>query len=93
LERIPVFIKDGTLLPLAAPLPYVADDAIFDITVRAYGEAPQESLLYEDDGTTFQYRDGRYNWVKLTWEDGVKLERSGGYSGIRYNLVGWEASK
>lgn len=88
LERIPVFVKDGTLLPLARPLQHVADDAVFDITVKAYGDEPSACMLYEDDGTTFEHRNGIYNWVKIEWKDGVEVTRNGNYPGIRYNISG-----
>lgn len=88
LERIPVFVKEGTLLPLARPLQHVADDAVFDITVKAYGDKPSVCMLYEDDGTTFEHRNGVYNWVKIEWKDGVEVTRSGNYPGIRYNISG-----
>ncbi|AFC28899.1 glycoside hydrolase, family 31 [Paenibacillus mucilaginosus 3016] len=92
LERIPVFVKDHTLLPLAVPQTSVPDDASFDLTIRAYGDRPGELHLYEDDGSTFAYRDGSYNWVKLTWNGGAagKMERQGGYAGEQYRIVGWE---
>lgn len=88
LERIPVFVKDGTLLPLAAPLQHVADDAVFDITLKAYGEEASVCMLYEDDGTTFDYRSGACNWVKVERAADLKVTRSGNYSGIRYNIIG-----
>lgn len=89
LARIPVFVKDGTLLPLANPLQHVEDDAVFDIQLKAYGEEATTCMLYEDDGTTFEYRSGSYNWVKAerTDAEGLKVTRSGSYAGIRYQFT------
>jgi alpha-D-xyloside xylohydrolase len=83
-------VKDGTLLPLAEPLPYVADDAVFDVVLHPYGDKAQECTLYEDDGRTFEYRAGRFNWVRASIASGGKLrvERSGSYEGRRYNITG-----
>jgi alpha-D-xyloside xylohydrolase len=91
LERIPVFVKDGTLLPLAKPLPYVSDDAVFDVTVRVYGASPEDFRLYEDDGTSFDYRSGMSNWVRLSWkgQSGTAI-REGQYASERYRITGWE---
>jgi alpha-D-xyloside xylohydrolase len=91
LERIPVFVKDGCLLPLAATMPYVDDDAVFEITVRVYGDRPQACLLYEDDGISFDYRNGAYNDVSLAWtEDGQgTVSRRGAYPKERYRIVKW----
>ncbi|RCW42504.1 DUF5110 domain-containing protein [Paenibacillus prosopidis] len=45
-------------------------------------------MLYEDDCTTFEQRNGVYNWVKIEWKDGVEFTRNGNYPGIRYNISG-----
>ncbi|WP_079913109.1 TIM-barrel domain-containing protein [Paenibacillus sp. 32352] len=88
LERIPVFVKDGTLLPLAEPVPYVGDDTVFDVSFQAYGASAVSCTLYEDDGSSFAYRDGQYNWVTVTLNpDGsLHAERSGDFDGRRYNV-------
>lgn len=93
LERIPVFVKDGTLLPLAEPLPCVEDGAEFQIRLQPFGAGAVECHLYEDDGTTYQYQHGEYNWVKavLTGEGQVVAERSGNYPGCRYRFDGESA--
>lgn len=90
LERIPVFVKDGTLLPLAKPLPYVAEDAIFNISFRRYGAAATHCRLYEDDGHSFNYREGQWNWVDISLDeaDAVTVQRTGGYEGVRYAFTG-----
>jgi alpha-D-xyloside xylohydrolase len=46
LDHIPVFVKDNTLLPIATPLQCVADDAVFEIVVRIYGDSPKDFVLY-----------------------------------------------
>ncbi|WP_159888551.1 glycoside hydrolase family 31 protein [Paenibacillus puerhi] len=93
LERIPVFVKDNSLLPLAKPMSYVGESGGFEITVWAYGDAPEPCVLYEDDGVSFDYRDGTYNWVRLAWPQGDSGEavRNGTYTGDAVNrIVGWE---
>ncbi|RTE02000.1 glycoside hydrolase family 31 protein [Paenibacillus whitsoniae] len=90
LEKIPVFVKEGTLLPLAKPLQNISDDAVFDVTVIRFGETPKETYLYEDDGKSFEYRDGSYNWIKLSWNGSLQIERNGNYQGITYRITGCE---
>ncbi|WP_396135476.1 TIM-barrel domain-containing protein [Bacillus sp. 3255] len=90
LERIPVFVKEGTLLPLAKPLPYISDDTVFDITVIRFGDHPEAAYLYEDDGESFEFRDGHYNWIKLDWDGSLAIERSGNYKGFKYRITGCE---
>lgn len=89
LEQIPVFIKEGSLLPLAKPVEYVEKDTCFDITVYAFGDVCREFILYEDDGETFDFDKGSYNRVSITYsrDSGFIEERSGNYSGIRYKII------
>jgi len=52
-ENIPVFVKEGTLLPLAEPVLFVKPDVRFDITLRAFGDCSRSVCrLIEDDGVT-----------------------------------------
>jgi alpha-D-xyloside xylohydrolase len=92
IERIPVFVKEGTLLPLAKPLQFVADDAVFDVALRQYGDGALECTLYEDDGHTFEYQAGQYNWVHISVavDGSLALERNGTYEGRRYAVIGIE---
>ncbi len=64
-EQIPVFVKSGTLLPLAEPVEYVAPTTEFALTVRVYGAKPKPFVLYEDDGVTFDFEKGVQNRVTL----------------------------
>ncbi|QYR23106.1 DUF5110 domain-containing protein [Paenibacillus sp. sptzw28] len=94
LDRIPVYVKENSLLPLAKPMEFVADNAVFEITVKAYGNEPQDFELFEDDGTSFAYRDGGFNRVRLSWQPNGDAagssSRSGAYEGTQYRIIGWE---
>jgi alpha-D-xyloside xylohydrolase len=76
LDQIPIFVKSGTLLPLAEPTLHTDDPASWRLTVQVYGNGRTPAKLYEDDG----------NWapplseVQLSWDDARKsgsLTRSG----------------
>lgn len=88
---IPVFVRDNCLLPLAEPIPYVADDVVFSITVRVYGENPKPFVLVEDDGISYDYEKGVINTVRLTWEEGKGvITRTGTYDKEHYAITSWE---
>jgi alpha-D-xyloside xylohydrolase len=91
-EQIPVFVKAGTLLPLAEPVEFVEPSTEFGMVVRVFGPDPKPFVLYEDDATTFNYETGQQNRVTLSW-DGTsgKVTKEGGYTGpSRYKIVRWE---
>jgi alpha-D-xyloside xylohydrolase len=87
----PLFARANTLLPVAKSVEYVAADTVFDITVHVFGDAPEEFVLFEDDGETFDYEQGSYNLVTLSWEDGKGSQsRDGQYSETRYRIKDWK---
>jgi len=67
LDEIPLFVRDGGIIPmirtrLHAPKP---NDKI-DLTIRHYGNAEGQFILYDDDGESFDYENGVYSITKLS---------------------------
>jgi alpha-glucosidase (family GH31 glycosyl hydrolase) len=62
LDRIPLFVRDGGIVPLLAQ----PSSAATDLEVRHYGEAASRFALYDDDGVTFGYERGAYAWATLS---------------------------
>jgi alpha-D-xyloside xylohydrolase len=63
LSRIPVFVKDGGIIPMMpTALRAPAAGEKFDLEIRYYGTAPGRYLLYDDDGETFDYEKGEFSW-------------------------------
>jgi alpha-D-xyloside xylohydrolase len=67
LDHIPVFVKDGGIIPMMPPMLHApAAGEKYDLEVRYYGSLPGNYLLYDDDGETFDYEKGVYSWRKIT---------------------------
>ncbi|MDR2145909.1 MAG: DUF5110 domain-containing protein [Tannerella sp.] len=86
LDKIPVFVKDGALIPMMKTrLHAPARGEKMDIEIRHYGENPGHYFLYDDDGETFDYEKGVYSWreIKLAknrkgqWEGAVSKAEKG----------------
>jgi alpha-D-xyloside xylohydrolase len=91
LSQVPIFVKEGTLLPLAKPVESVIAGQPFDITCKVYGNLPADASLFEDDGTTYNFEKGNFNWLKLKWNDKKgKVERIGDFKGRLYKIESWE---
>ncbi len=87
LEKIPVFVKDGGIIPLMPPMlhaPRVNEK--FDLEIRIYGSKPGNYKLYDDDGETFDYEKGQYSWRTIT----VYQKKNGKYEG---SITGPEKNK
>jgi len=84
----PLYVKVGTLLPLAKPEQFVAEWPTFTLEPRCYGPAPEDNasiMLHEDNGASL---DRVCNAVTLTRrEDGsFSLTREGNCGHVMYRL-------
>lgn len=78
--EIPVYVREGAIVPLAKPVEYVGTDTVFEITVLAFGTPERDFVLYEDDFVSFDYEKEQSGIVldcadiekKLLPEDTVK---------------------
>lgn len=95
LERIPIFVLEGSLLPLAKPLEFIERNTCFEINAYVFGEKPTKFILLEDDGETYNFEKGLYNLVKLIWdpEKGGEVIREGSYPEARYKIIEWKQVK
>ena len=55
---MPVYVKDNSLLPLAAPVEHIAPETCFNLTVNVYGDKPAPFTLYDDDGVSYDFEQG-----------------------------------
>lgn len=79
LSAMPVFVKDGSLVPMLAEnrqwTPAASETVALE--VRHYGEAPGKLALYDDDGETFNFEKGAFSWTQLS----VAKDASGEWRG------------
>src|SRR5678815_3711782 len=67
LERIPLFVKDGGIIPMVPVSMHAKTPGVtVPVEIRHYGNAVSEFTLYDDDGISFDYEKGAYNQVKLS---------------------------
>lgn len=70
LEQIPVFVKAGTILPLASGKPQTTREAAdAGWTVRIYAGADAAYTVYEDNGIDYAYEQGAYALVRMEWDE------------------------
>lgn len=69
LDRIPVFVKDGGIIPMMEPRLHapVSGEKV-NLEIRHYGKANGNYRLYDDDGETFNYENGDYSWREIKVE-------------------------
>jgi alpha-glucosidase (family GH31 glycosyl hydrolase) len=78
LEKIPLFVRDGGLIPMIPAqrqVPGAGD--VTALLVRHYGSAAGEFMLYDDDGESYDYEKGQYSMTLLS----VTKDRKGLWQG------------
>ena len=90
LDQIPLFVKEGTILPLAKPVQFVTRNTQFEITCHTYGDKCLPARLFEDDSYNMDYQNDKFNWITLDWNGKIgKSTTKGNYKGNCYKIIGW----
>jgi alpha-D-xyloside xylohydrolase len=85
IERIPLDVRAGSILPLGPAIEY-AGQAADPIELRVYPGADGSFNLYEDEGDSYRYTDGAYTTIPIRWDDAARTlsfgPRQGSYKGM-----------
>ncbi len=69
LETMPLYVRAGSILPLGPVKQFTAEKVDAPLSISIYPGADAAFLLYEDDGTSFNYRKGEWMGIQMTWND------------------------
>lgn len=69
LERMPVLVRAGAILPLGPHKQWEDDGPDDPIELRVYPGADGRFTLYEDAGDSYAYERGEYSAMDLEWND------------------------
>ena len=86
LDRVPMFVRAGSILPLAPEMQYVGEKSWDDLEIRVYPGADGSFTLYEDEGDNYNYEHGQYATILFQWNDKGRTltigKRQGQYPGM-----------
>ncbi|WP_121356257.1 TIM-barrel domain-containing protein [Flavisolibacter nicotianae] len=94
-ERMPVYVKAGSILPFGPELQYTSEKPAEEITLYVYSGADGSFNLYEDEGTNYNYEKGAFAVIPMKYNEAGKTltigERKGSFNGMlqqrRFNIV------
>ena len=69
LDILPLYVKAGSILPLAEVKQYAMEYPDRELELRIYGGADASFLWYEDEGDSYRYEDGVCSKVPMQWKD------------------------
>ena len=73
LETIPLYLRAGSILALGPVKQYVDQEVDQPLTITIYPGANASFLLYEDDGRSFNYRQGEWMGLEISWNDASRV--------------------
>jgi alpha-glucosidase/alpha-D-xyloside xylohydrolase len=69
LATMPLYARGGAIIPLGPIKQYTSEPVEGPLMLVVYPGADGRFTLYEDDGTTFDYRRGEWKKMQITWND------------------------
>ena len=86
LDRVPMFVRTGSILPLGPEMQYVGEKAWDNLEIHVYPGADGTFTLYEDEGDNYNYEKGVYAIIPFQWNDKTQTltigDRKGDYPGM-----------
>jgi len=70
---MPLFVRAGTILPLGPVKQCVEERVDQPLSVSIHPGADASFLLYEDDGSSFDYRQGKWMGMQMAWHDARRV--------------------
>ena len=68
-DRVPMFVRAGSILPLGPEMQYVGEKTWENLEIRVYPGANGSFVLYEDEGDSYNYEKGVYSTITFSWND------------------------
>ena len=69
LATMPIYVRAGAVVPLGPVKQYTEETTTDPLAISVYPGADGSFLMYDDDGTTFDYERGGFIRVKFDWSD------------------------
>jgi alpha-D-xyloside xylohydrolase len=100
-ERMPVFVKEGSIIPFGVDLQYTNEKPEDKITLYVYTGKDAQFDLYEDEDTNYNYEQGKYSIIPIAYNEATKTltigKREGSFNGMltkrSFNIVWVTKSK
>jgi alpha-D-xyloside xylohydrolase len=95
LSRVPVFVRDGSIIPTGPEIQYTSEKPADPITLYVYMGRNGSFELYEDENTNYHYEQGDYSTIPFSYDDATRTltvgERKGSFKGMlkerRFEIV------
>jgi alpha-D-xyloside xylohydrolase len=95
LERIPLYVRAGSIVPLGPQIEYADEKPAGPIELRVYRGADGSFDFYQDAGDSYDYEKGAHAVIPLRWSESTRRltlgERKGSYpempARMQFNII------
>lgn len=88
-ERVPLYVREGAILPYGPALQYSNEKPAKEITLYVYTGQNGSFTLYEDEGENYNYEKGQYAMIPFAYDEAEHTltigERKGSFPGMLEN--------
>lgn len=85
-ERMPLYVKAGSIIPFGPDLQYTSELPASEITLYVYTGADGSFNLYEDEGTNYNYEKGAHASIPMKYNESTGTltigDRKGRFDGM-----------
>ena len=94
-ERIPVYVPEGSIIPFGPQMEWSDEKPADVITLYIYAGRNGRFTLYEDEGTNYNYEQGKYATIDISYDDASRTvtfdRQQGSFNGMlkqrRFKIV------
>ncbi len=87
LDKIPLFVRCGSILPVCDGLSWADQAADTQLTLAVYPGRDASFVLYEDEGDTYDYEQGAFSRIPISWSEAEQKlvigKREGSFEGMQ----------
>jgi len=85
LGTLPLYVRAGAIIPLGPVKQYTTEESREPLVFNVYPKANGEFVLYEDDGTSFDYSQGKFMRLRASWSEAQQQFRLSHVGGTRWS--------
>ncbi len=80
-ERMPIYVKEGAIIPFGPEIQYTTEKPAETITLYVYGGKDGSFELYEDENTNYNYEEGKFLKIPISYNEKNKTINFGKQEG------------
>ncbi|MBK5720335.1 DUF5110 domain-containing protein [Dysgonomonas sp. Marseille-P4677] len=89
IDMIPLYVKAGSIIPIGPKVQYATQTSWDNLILKVYDGANGSFILYEDEFDNYNYENGAYTEIPITWDNSSRKlaigPRKGSYEGMLNN--------